>query len=60
MAKRRQLFSELQPLVTSFDDHPWNWAARHAGDRTPLKNEASRWNAGKDLSFVLFATRACR
>ncbi|MGB3354919.1 MAG: ATP-dependent DNA ligase [Mycobacterium sp.] len=52
MAKRRQLFSEMQPLVTSFDDHPWNWAAHEAGDRTPRKNEGSRWNAGKDLSFV--------
>jgi ATP-dependent DNA ligase len=52
MAERRRLFSELQPLVTSFDDHPWNWAAHEAGERTPRKNEFSRWNAGKDLSFV--------
>ena len=52
MAERRRLFTELQPLVTSFDDHPWNWAAHEAGERTPRKNEASRWNAGKDLSFV--------
>ncbi|BCI55659.1 ATP-dependent DNA ligase [Mycolicibacterium litorale] len=52
MATRRQLFIEMQPLVTSFDNHPWNWAAHDAGDRTPRKNEASRWNAGKDLSFV--------
>lgn len=52
MAKRRQLFLELQPLVTTFDGHPWNWTAHEAGDRTPRKNEASRWNAGKDLSFV--------
>lgn len=52
MAKRRQLFAELQPLVTGFDDHPWNWAAHEAGERTPRKNEHSRWNAGKDLSFV--------
>ncbi|MEY8013833.1 ATP-dependent DNA ligase [Mycobacterium servetii] len=52
MAKRRQLFVELQPLVTGFDDHPWNWAAHEAGERTPRKNEHSRWNAGKDLSFV--------
>jgi len=37
---------------TTFDEHPWNWAAHDAGDRTPRKNEASRWNAGKDLSFV--------
>jgi ATP-dependent DNA ligase len=52
MARRRELFTELQPLVTSFDDHPWNWAAHLAGDRTPRRNEGSRWNAGKDLSFV--------
>ncbi len=52
MVKRRQLFLELQPLVTNFDGHPWNWAAHEAGDRTPRKNETSRWNAGKDLSFV--------
>ncbi len=52
MVKRRQLFLQLQPLVTTFDGHPWNWAAHDAGDRTPRKNETSRWNAGKDLSFV--------
>ncbi|MGV0714987.1 ATP-dependent DNA ligase [Mycolicibacterium sp. XJ662] len=52
MATRRQLLTELQPLVTTFDEHPWNWAAHLAGDRTPRRNEGSRWNAGKDLSFV--------
>jgi ATP-dependent DNA ligase len=52
MAERRRLFTELQPLVVDFDDHPWNWAAHEAGERTPRKNEFSRWNAGKDLSFV--------
>ncbi|MGB8388386.1 ATP-dependent DNA ligase [Mycobacterium sp.] len=52
MAQRRRLFTELQPLVTSFEGHPWNWAAHEAGERTPRKNETSRWNAGKDLSFV--------
>jgi ATP-dependent DNA ligase len=52
MAERRRLFTELQPLVTGFDEHPWNWAAHEAGERTPRKNEGSRWNAGKDLSFV--------
>jgi ATP-dependent DNA ligase len=24
MATRRQLFAEFQPLVTTFDEHPWN------------------------------------
>ena len=52
MARRRELFTELQPLVTGFDGHPWNWAAHEAGQRTPRKGEGSRWNAGKDLSFV--------
>ncbi|GLE53469.1 ATP-dependent DNA ligase [Mycobacterium montefiorense] len=52
MAERRRLFTELQPLVTGFEDHPWNWAASEAGERTPRKHETSRWNAGKDLSFV--------
>jgi hypothetical protein len=47
-AKRRQLFIELHPLVTTFDAHPSNWAAHMAGERTPSRNEGSRWNAGKD------------
>ncbi|HZG92876.1 MAG TPA: ATP-dependent DNA ligase [Pseudonocardia sp.] len=52
LARRRELFTEMQPLVTGFDGHPWNWAAHEQGERTPRKNETSRWNAGKDLSFV--------
>jgi ATP-dependent DNA ligase len=52
MATRRSLFQELQPLVTTFDGHPWDWARQLEGERTPRKNEFSRWNAGKDLSFV--------
>jgi ATP-dependent DNA ligase len=52
MARRRELFSELQPLVTSFDDHPWSWARQETGVRGPREAEASRWNAGKDLSFI--------
>ena len=52
MDVRRALFADLQPLVTAFEGHPWNWAAHEGGERTPRKNEGSRWNAGKDLSFV--------
>ncbi|MET0897783.1 MAG: ATP-dependent DNA ligase [Mycobacterium sp.] len=52
MATRRQLFTELQPLVTEFEGHPWNWAAQVAGNTALAKNAGSRWNAGKDLSFV--------
>jgi ATP-dependent DNA ligase len=52
LARRRELFTELQPLVTSFDGHPWNWAEQQAGVRNPTEAQTSRWNAGKDLSFV--------
>jgi ATP-dependent DNA ligase len=52
MARRRELMEELQPLVTTFDEHPWAWAKQEEGERTPRKSETSRWNAGKDLSFV--------
>jgi ATP-dependent DNA ligase len=52
MAVRKELFTELQPLVTTFEGHPWNWAAHAGGERTPRRNEASRWNGGKDLSFI--------
>ena len=47
MARRRDLFTELQSLATGFDDHPWQWANQASG-----VTEQSRWNAGKDLSFV--------
>jgi ATP-dependent DNA ligase len=52
MATRRELLTALQPLVTTFDDHPWSWAKQEDGVRTPREAETSRWNAGKDLSFV--------
>ena len=51
-ARRKELFAELQPLVTTFDDHPWAWARQEEGARTPRNSEYSRWNVGKDLSFV--------
>ncbi|MBI5338973.1 MAG: ATP-dependent DNA ligase [Mycolicibacterium rufum] len=52
MARRRALFTELQPLVTTFDEHPWNWAAHVDPDVVRRYGGGSRWNAGKDLSFV--------
>jgi ATP-dependent DNA ligase len=52
MSVREELFVEMQPLVTTFDGHPWDWAQQELGERTPRKNEYSRWNNGKDLSFV--------
>jgi ATP-dependent DNA ligase len=52
MQRRRALFEEFQPLVTTFDEHPWSWAEEETGTRTPRHSEFSRWSAGKDLSFV--------
>ncbi|HEX8007289.1 MAG TPA: ATP-dependent DNA ligase, partial [Trebonia sp.] len=52
MARRRELMIELKPLVTTFDEHPWNWARQEQGTRTPRSSEYSRWNVGKDLSFI--------
>jgi ATP-dependent DNA ligase len=54
MATRRALAAELEPLVTTFEGHPWNWGAPSSdeGVRTPRSSEFSRWNAGKDLSFI--------
>ena len=52
MERRKELFQEMQPLVTTFDDHPWAWAKQEEGTRTPRNAEGSRWAAGKDLSFT--------
>jgi ATP-dependent DNA ligase len=54
MATRRELFAELQPLVTTFEGHPWDWAryAEEAGTAGRPGSDASRWNPGKPLSFV--------
>ena len=52
MEMRRALLVELEPLLTTFDEHPWNWAKEEAGTRTPRSSQYSRWNVGKDLSFI--------
>lgn len=61
MARRRTLFEELQPLVTSFDGHPWASGEQEetvadnrdqSFPRTPTAAAHSRWNATKDLSFT--------
>jgi hypothetical protein len=36
MAERRRLFTELQPLITTFDAHPWNWQPTYAQLEHPL------------------------
>ncbi len=53
MARRRELYAQLQPLVAEWEEHPWNWAKpEEAAARTPRSSEFSRWNNQKDLSFT--------
>ncbi len=51
MARRRELFAELQPLVCDIAEHPWHRIAG-AEQARARGHEGSRWNPGKDLSFV--------
>jgi ATP-dependent DNA ligase len=48
MARRRELFIELQPLVVEIAEHPWSWAAEMRGG----PEGGSRWAPKTDLSFV--------
>ena len=56
MAKRAELISVLEPYRDAVQDHPWReWALAEAaaaeeGRRMP--GATSRWNRGKDLSWV--------
>jgi len=52
LERRRALYEELQPLVTTFEGHPWNWADATPLTRTPESSQFSRWSADKDLTFV--------
>ena len=51
-AMRAELVHELAPLQIDIASHPWaDWAAPEIdGERRP--GSQSRWNAGKDLSWV--------
>ena len=55
-ARRRELIAELEPYRTDDAAHPWNYSELTEGveagepDRRP--GGVTRWNAGKDLSWV--------
>ncbi len=54
-ARRAELLAELEPRThDALDGHPWrtwiDWQDEAPGGSTP--SAGSRWNAGKDLSFV--------
>lgn len=52
--RRTELLAELAPLLDgALDDHPWReWAEAQAHAEGRLPGAQSRWNAGKDLSWV--------
>jgi ATP-dependent DNA ligase len=58
MARRKTLLDELEPYRlpeggAAASGHPWgNWADAQAHVDRRLPGNVSRWNAGKDLSFV--------
>ena len=49
MKRRAELIEELKPYVTE-DAHPWT--GEDKPERNPNQSAGSRWNQGKDLSFV--------
>jgi ATP-dependent DNA ligase len=51
MARRAALIDELAPyLLADGDPHPWLGEAM--SERAPTSSAGSRWNQGKDMSFV--------
>ncbi len=52
--RRAELLTELEPLThDAVDDHPWrDWAEWQHTDQARKPGATSRWNAGKDLSWV--------
>lgn len=65
--RRRELFEELQPLVTTLTGHPWapivddatpvgSASSAAAGARKPQDAAVSRWSGNKNLEFVRWRT----
>ncbi len=51
MARRQALVEELAPyLLADGEEHPW--LGELMSERAPTSSAGSRWNSGKDLSFV--------
>lgn len=53
-ARRAELVAELRPYETDPASHPWRWGAEEGDEEVGRRRpgNTSRWNAGKDLSFV--------
>jgi ATP-dependent DNA ligase len=54
MARRASLVTELEPYrAVDLAEHPWGeWADHEAHAQGRMPGAVSRWNAGKNLSFV--------
>ncbi len=54
MKRRAELVEELAPyLMDDAGEHPWSqWAQAEAHESARLPGATSRWNSGKDLSWV--------
>ena len=55
--RRAELLAELEPLThNALENHPWRdwaeWMTRAEESGTRMPGGGSRWNAGKDLSWV--------
>ena len=55
--RRAELLIELEPLThNAVENHPWRewaeWSTRSEESGTRMPGAGSRWNAGKDLSWV--------
>jgi ATP-dependent DNA ligase len=51
--RRTELLAELAPRTAdALDGHPWREWVEHAGGGATSPSAGSRWNVGKDLSFV--------
>jgi ATP-dependent DNA ligase len=53
MDRRAELIEELKPLLIDPADHPWAaWATQQEESEDRMPGAQSRWNAGKNLSWV--------
>jgi ATP-dependent DNA ligase len=51
--RRAELLAELEPLTSDVGEHPWaDWAEWQHTEQARKPGATSRWNAGKDLSWV--------
>ena len=58
MAMRKELFQEVQPLVTGFEGHPWNWGGQEAERPPPARGPGQPLERGQGSGVRAAASRA--